>query len=156
MYYTYIIKCLDNTYYTGSTNNLEQRLKRHNSKRGAKYTAARIPCELIYYEQFDTLKAAAGREAEIKKYSRSKKEKLIFGLNTYWQHYKGNKYTIVGITKDIIFYADSRIWHKFEGEMTISGQEMMLFARHRGQWLDWIERKTLRFKRIQDALQAAE
>lgn len=148
MYYTYIIKCFDNTYYTGSTNNLESRLKRHNSKQGAKYTATRLPCELIYFEQFDSLKNAAKRESEIKSFSRLKKENLIFGLNTNWQHYKGNSYIIVGITKDIIFYADLRLWRKFKKEKTIPGKEMMLFARHRAQWLDWIGSKSLRFKRI--------
>ena len=53
MNYTYIVRCKDNTLYTGWTNNLEKRLKDHNEGRGAKYTKARLPVSLIYYEEFD-------------------------------------------------------------------------------------------------------
>lgn len=75
--YTYILRCSDNTFYTGWTNHLEERVKAHNAGRGAKYTRSRTPVELIYYEAFATKQEAMRREAEIKKYSRRKKEGLI-------------------------------------------------------------------------------
>ena len=53
MNYTYILKCKDGTFYTGWTNNLEKRLKDHNEGKGAKYTKARRPVELVYYEAFE-------------------------------------------------------------------------------------------------------
>lgn len=73
----YIVQCSDNTYYTGCTNDLEKRLKEHNfSKKGARYTKLRRPVELVYTEQFTTLLEARGREAEIKRWKRGKKERL--------------------------------------------------------------------------------
>ena len=75
--YTYILECKDGTYYTGWTNNLEKRLKDHNEGRGAKYTKARLPVSLIYYEEFQTKEEAMRREYAIKHMTRSEKEKLI-------------------------------------------------------------------------------
>lgn len=75
--YTYILKCKDGTYYTGWTNNLEKRLKDHNEGRGAKYTKARLPVSLIYYEEFQTKEDAMRREYAIKHMTRSEKEELI-------------------------------------------------------------------------------
>jgi len=75
--YTYILKCSDDTYYTGWTKDLEKRLKAHNSGAASKYTRARLPVSLIYYECFDSDNEAMSREAEIKKLSRKEKEKLI-------------------------------------------------------------------------------
>lgn len=81
--YTYILKCSDNTFYTGWTNNLEKRLKAHNQGKGAKYTLARRPVTLAYYEAFETPKEAMQREAAIKKLSRSQKERLITSKPLY-------------------------------------------------------------------------
>lgn len=75
MCYSYILKCNDNTFYTGWTNNLEKRIAAHNEGKGAKYTKARLPVELVYYEEHETKSLAMKREAEIKKLSR--KDKLI-------------------------------------------------------------------------------
>lgn len=77
MNYTYILKCSDGTYYTGWTNNLEKRVSDHNQGRGAKYTKARRPVELIYYEEFMTKEEAMKREYAIKHLTRQKKEQLI-------------------------------------------------------------------------------
>ena len=77
MYYTYILKCKDNTCYTGYTNDLEKRLKAHNEGKGAKYTKGRGPVELVYYEEYEDKSTAMRREWEIKQLSRSEKEKLI-------------------------------------------------------------------------------
>lgn len=77
MNYVYILKCRDNTLYTGWTTSLEKRLKAHNSGRGAKYTIARLPVEIVYFEEFEDKKEAMKREYAIKKLSREEKLKLI-------------------------------------------------------------------------------
>lgn len=77
MNYTYILECKDGTYYTGWTNNLEKRLKDHNDGKGAKYTKARLPVSLIYYEEYETKEDAMRREYAIKHMTRSEKCKLI-------------------------------------------------------------------------------
>lgn len=77
MNYTYILRCKDNTLYTGWTNNLEKRIEAHNAGKGAKYTKARLPVELVYFEQFETKEEAMKREFAIKQLTRKKKEILI-------------------------------------------------------------------------------
>lgn len=77
MNYVYILRCEDNTLYTGWTNNLEKRIEAHSSGKGAKYTRARLPVKLVYFEEFDEKKSAMKREYEIKQLSREKKLKLI-------------------------------------------------------------------------------
>lgn len=75
--YTYIVKCSDDTLYTGWTNDLEKRVKAHNSGKGAKYTKTRRPVELVYFEVHDTKQQAMKREYAIKQLSREKKLALI-------------------------------------------------------------------------------
>ena len=58
MNYTYILKCKDETLYTGWTNDIEKRLEAHNAGKGAKYTRSRRPVELVYLEQFETKEEA--------------------------------------------------------------------------------------------------
>ena len=77
MNYTYILKCADNTLYTGWTNDMEKRLAAHNGGKGAKYTKARLPVALAYYETFDTPGEAMKREHQIKQLSRAEKLTLI-------------------------------------------------------------------------------
>ena len=77
MNYTYILECKDGTLYTGWTNNLEKRVKDHNEGIGAKYTKARRPVSLVYYEEFESKEEAMKRECAIKKMKRSEKEILI-------------------------------------------------------------------------------
>ena len=76
MNYTYILKCNDGTLYTGWTNNLEKRIKDHNEGKGAKYTKARRPVELVYYEEFELKEEAMKREYAIKQLTRKQKEEL--------------------------------------------------------------------------------
>ncbi|WP_122644277.1 GIY-YIG nuclease family protein [Luxibacter massiliensis] len=77
MNYTYILKCRDGSLYTGWTNNLEKRVNDHNAGRGAKYTKARLPVELAYYESFNTKEEAMQREYRIKQMSRTEKLGLL-------------------------------------------------------------------------------
>ena len=74
--YTYILECRDGTYYTGWTNNLEKRLKDHNEGKGAKYTKARLPVQLRYYETYETKEEAMRREYAIKQLRKKEKEAL--------------------------------------------------------------------------------
>ncbi len=78
MYYIYILKCKDGTYYTGYTNNIEKRVSIHNSKKGAKYTRGRTPVTLVYEESFESKTEALKREYMIKQMSRAEKEALIY------------------------------------------------------------------------------
>ena len=75
----YILRCSDGSYYVGHTDNVELRLARHNSGRGAAWTAARLPVQLVYRESCDDQTSAVRRETQIKKWSRAKKESLIAG-----------------------------------------------------------------------------
>lgn len=77
MNYTYILRCGDGSLYTGWTNHLTKRVADHNAGRGAKYTKAHLPVELVYYEIFETKEDAMKRECAIKKLSRPQKERLI-------------------------------------------------------------------------------
>ena len=77
MNYTYILECADKTLYTGWTNNLDKRVEVHNSGKGAKYTRARIPVRLVYFEEFEDKVSAQKREYAIKKLTRVKKLELI-------------------------------------------------------------------------------
>ena len=78
MHFVYIVECRDASLYTGSTSDLDRRVREHNgAKTGAKYTKARRPVALRYSESLPTLSAALKREAEIKKLSRKEKRALI-------------------------------------------------------------------------------
>ncbi len=77
MNYTYIVRCADGSYYTGWTNDLNRRVKAHNSGNGAKYTRSRRPVELLYFEAFRTKQEAMSREWHIKQLTRQQKEQLI-------------------------------------------------------------------------------
>ncbi len=79
MAYTYILKCSDNSYYTGSTRNLEQRLWQHQTGQGANHTKVRLPVQLVYSECYDRIDEAFAREKQIQRWSRKKKEALITG-----------------------------------------------------------------------------
>jgi predicted GIY-YIG superfamily endonuclease len=76
-FFVYILKCNDNSYYTGHTDNLEKRIAEHNAKSFDGYTAARLPIEVLYVEAFTTRDEAFNAERQIKGWSRKKKEALI-------------------------------------------------------------------------------
>ncbi len=76
-FYVYIVECIDGTYYTGYTPHLENRLKLHNSGRGAKYTRDRRPVKLIWHREYKYFKPAFLEEKRIKKFTRKQKEKLV-------------------------------------------------------------------------------
>ncbi len=77
-YFVYILQCADDTFYIGSTNDLEKRVHAHNhEKTGARYTKARRPVKQVYFEEMESRGQALSREAELKKLSRAQKMTLI-------------------------------------------------------------------------------
>jgi putative endonuclease len=79
--YMYILKCSDDTYYTGSTKDIVRRLWEHNNSLGANYTKKRLPVKLVYFEEYSRIDDAFYREKQIQGWSRQKKEALINGEN---------------------------------------------------------------------------
>jgi putative endonuclease len=77
----YILKCSDESFYTGITWNLKERIRKHNSGELKNYTRYRLPVRLAYWERFEDRFQAAKREKDIKGYSRVKKQKLIDSLH---------------------------------------------------------------------------
>ena len=82
----YILKCSDDSYYTGSTKYLELRIAQHQNGQGANHTKKRLPVSLVYYEVFDRIDEAFYREKQIQGWSRKKKEAII---NDKWEKLKG-------------------------------------------------------------------
>ncbi len=78
-YFTYILQCADESFYTGFTNDLNRRVKVHNAGKGAKYTRSRLPVRLVYFEEYETQHEARSREWHIKKLTRQEKSALIYG-----------------------------------------------------------------------------
>ena len=78
-YFVYIVKCSDDSYYTGVTSNLEQRINEHNYGIFKGYTSKRLPVTLVLSNRFSDVREAIRAEKQIKGWSRAKKEALIEG-----------------------------------------------------------------------------
>jgi putative endonuclease len=76
-WFLYILRCRNNTFYTGVTKDLERRLKMHNDGKASRYTRARRPVKMIYQEHCAGHAQALVRECQVKELSRKEKEKLI-------------------------------------------------------------------------------
>lgn len=76
MWIVYLLNCSDDSLYCGITNNLGERINKHNSGKGAKYTKSRLPVNLFYYEVVSSKSEALKRENQIKKLKRQEKLKL--------------------------------------------------------------------------------
>ena len=72
-----MLRCRDNSIYTGITNNLDNRIDAHMSGNGSKYLRGRLPVELIYKEDFSNRSSASKREIEVKQLKKKEKELLI-------------------------------------------------------------------------------
>jgi putative endonuclease len=77
LYYIYILECADTSLYTGWTSDVEKRLATHSKGKGAKYTRARLPVKLAYFEEYEDKISAQKREYQIKQLSRKDKLLLI-------------------------------------------------------------------------------
>lgn len=75
-----MVRCKDNSIYSGYAVDPHKREEVHNSGKGAKYTRARLPVKLVYFEEFEDKKEALRREREFKKYSHIEKENIIKGF----------------------------------------------------------------------------
>ena len=82
MWFVYIIRCKDKSLYTGYTNDLEARFKKHKKGKGAKYTRSRIPEKIVFFEKCDNKIMALKREREIKRWPRKEKLKFIKNQNS--------------------------------------------------------------------------
>ena len=81
MYYFYILRCADDSLYCGIAKDLQKRLKEHNSKTSkTKYTRVKLPVYIVHYEKLESRGEALRREAEVKKWSKPKKEAWIKNL----------------------------------------------------------------------------
>lgn len=76
-WFVYIVRCADDSLYTGIAKDLNARIETHNAGKGAKYTRAHLPVELVWSEPVETESEAKSREAQIKKLTRSEKEELL-------------------------------------------------------------------------------
>jgi putative endonuclease len=79
MWYFYIARCRDNSLYSGISTNTFKRIIKHNKGYGARWFLKHGPATIVYQEFYDTFNEARTREAQIKRWSRIKKEKLING-----------------------------------------------------------------------------
>ena len=79
MFYAYILRCSDDSYYVGSSDDPDHRLIEHNQGKGSNWTAARRPVALVWTEEHSTLSSARKRENQIKRWNRTKKDALIGG-----------------------------------------------------------------------------
>ena len=77
MWYVYIVECNDASLYTGITNDIDKRIKKHNSGKGAKYTKTRLPVKLKIKFEANDRSEASKLEYKIKQLSRQEKLKLI-------------------------------------------------------------------------------
>ena len=75
-WYVYMVRCRDNSLYTGYTDDPERRLAVHNAGKGAKYTKSRLPVQLVYREECPDKSAALKREYAIKRLTKAEKELL--------------------------------------------------------------------------------
>ena len=79
MPWMYILRCADNSYYVGSTIDLQRRVRDHNDGNGAQYTARRRPVELVYAAEFADIRQAYAAEKQVQGWGRAKREALIRG-----------------------------------------------------------------------------
>jgi predicted GIY-YIG superfamily endonuclease len=79
MFWVYILRCSDGSYYTGHTDNLEKRINEHQTGERETYTRFRRPVELVFQQPFATREDAFYAERKIKRWSRKKKEAMMLG-----------------------------------------------------------------------------
>ncbi|MCJ7826471.1 GIY-YIG nuclease family protein [Patescibacteria group bacterium] len=77
MWFAYILRCKDESFYIGVTNNIEKRFLNHKKGKGGRYTRSHDVVKIVYTEQFKTKSEALKRESELKKLSHAEKEALI-------------------------------------------------------------------------------
>ena len=81
IWHLYMVRCADDTIYTGISIDVSARVTKHNSGRGAKYTSTRLPVRLIYSESKPDRISAMKREVQVKRWNRKMKEDLVKGFS---------------------------------------------------------------------------
>ena len=76
-WYLYLLRCRDGSLYTGITTDVERRLEQHGANLGAKYLRGRGPLALVFQERIGAQRLASKLERAIKRWPKSKKEKLV-------------------------------------------------------------------------------
>ena len=76
-FFVYILRCKDDSYYVGQTDNLDHRIAEHRHGEGCQYTQSRLPVELVWSQEFDDRYEAKETERRLKGWSRAKKEALV-------------------------------------------------------------------------------
>jgi predicted GIY-YIG superfamily endonuclease len=79
VWYIYVLRCADDSFYVGETDDVGQRVSRHNEGRGSSFTATRRPVRLVFTELHESRDQALVRERQLKRWTRAKKEALISG-----------------------------------------------------------------------------
>ncbi len=79
MFWVYILRCSDGSYYTGHTDNLDARMHQHESSKQSGYVSSRKPFQLVWSETFESRELAIASELQIKGWSRRKKEAMMRG-----------------------------------------------------------------------------
>lgn len=85
IYYCYIVRCADGSFYTGTTNDVKHRVAVHNRGKGAKYTRSRRPVHLLYQQSFPDKSTALSFEAHFKQKSRQQKEEFLSAAQINWR-----------------------------------------------------------------------
>jgi putative endonuclease len=80
-HYAYLLKCANDSYYAGYTNDLQRRLAVHQAGKASKYTRAWLPVEMVYWQSFQTKGEAMSEEARLKTLTHSQKKSLVQGFN---------------------------------------------------------------------------
>ncbi len=80
MYFCYILRCADRSFYVGVSDNPARRLQEHHGGKASKYTSSRRPVYLVWTEQQDNLGSARRREMQLKRWRHAKKQKLVAGF----------------------------------------------------------------------------
>ena len=76
-HFVYILRCADDSLYTGYTNDIDKRVDVHNKGKGAKYTRGRRPVRLVFYKEVSSMSEGLRLERTIKKFSKKKEEELV-------------------------------------------------------------------------------
>lgn len=76
-YQVYLLECADGTYYAGAAKDLDERIRLHNTGKGAKYVRGRTPARLVYAKRYPSLGKALRAEASLKKLTRKQKKALV-------------------------------------------------------------------------------
>ena len=90
-FFVYILKCSDNSYYIGHTDNMEKRVQEHSLGLISSYTSKRLPIKIVWLQTFTSRFEAVSAEGQLKKWNREKKEALIEGGFEAVKNYFNNK-----------------------------------------------------------------